>query len=191
MEQVITVSSGKFRRTAKPSPGAAAEDRRAFEELYHATRDDLFAYLAYLVGDRATAEDVFAQALERAFRARAKFDADRGDRRAWLYGIARNAALDELRRRKRFASLTLEVEDVPDRADYAGDSLLRVTVAAALSELDPRRRELVALKFFAGLGNAEIGRVLGLSESNVGTRLHRAIGTLRAVLDENIGGGER
>jgi RNA polymerase sigma-70 factor, ECF subfamily len=55
----------------------------------------------------------------------------------------------------------------------------RATVAAALVELDPRERELVALKFFAGLSNADIAAVLGISESNAGTKLHRTITKLR------------
>jgi RNA polymerase sigma factor (sigma-70 family) len=58
-------------------------------------------------------------------------------------------------------------------------SARRATVAAALAELEPRERELVALKFFAGLSNAEIAAVLGISESNAGTKLHRVITKLR------------
>jgi RNA polymerase sigma-70 factor (ECF subfamily) len=56
-------------------------------------------------------------------------------------------------------------------------------VQAALAELDPRERELIALKFHAGLRNADIARVLGMSESNVGTRLHRTITKLRKACD--------
>ena len=56
-------------------------------------------------------------------------------------------------------------------------------LTAALAELIPRERELVALKFFAGLSNAEIGAVVGISESNAGTRLHRAIEKLREACD--------
>ena len=55
----------------------------------------------------------------------------------------------------------------------------RMTVRAALTELDARDRELIALKFHAGLSNAEIAAVLRTSESNVGTRLHRAVTRLR------------
>ena len=50
---------------------------------------------------------------------------------------------------------------------------------AALEALDPRKRELIALKFFAGLDNAQIAGVLGISPSNAGTRLHRAVQRLR------------
>jgi RNA polymerase sigma-70 factor, ECF subfamily len=64
-------------------------------------------------------------------------------------------------------------------ADDGPDPVRRATVRAALAGLEPRDRELVALKFFAGLDNAEIAGVLGISPSNAGTRLHRAVHRLR------------
>ena len=54
----------------------------------------------------------------------------------------------------------------------------------ALASLAPRERELVALKFFAGLTNPEIARVIGISETNAGSRLHRVIEKLRRACDE-------
>ena len=153
-----------------------------FEELYRDTVDDLYAYVATLVRDRAAAEDVVAAAFERAYRRRSGYDARRGSQRQWLFGIARNAALDELRRRKRHASLAAEPADT-DPGD-GPDPIHRATVRAALATLDARDRELVALKFFAGLDNAEIAGVLGISASNAGTRLHRAVHRLREACDD-------
>src|SRR5205823_12637259 len=132
---------------------------------------EVYAYVASLVRDRATAEDVTAAAFERAFRKRASFDARRGSERAWLFGIARNAALDELRRRKRRATLTGDLPDegAASAADEAERSLQRAAIGAAMQGLDPRDRELIALKFHAGLSNAELASVIGTSESNAGT----------------------
>jgi len=72
----------------------------------------VFAYVATMLGDHAAAEDVTALAFERAYRRRRTFDRRRGEERAWLFGIARNAALDELRRRRRTAALVGEPPDV-------------------------------------------------------------------------------
>ena len=58
----------------------------------------------------------------------------------------------------------------------------RAALAAGLAELSQDERELVALKFEAGLASAEIGTVLGISESNVGTRLSRVVAKLRTVM---------
>ena len=77
-----------------PATAARALD---FDALYRDARDDVFAYTATLLRDSAAAEDVTAQAFERAYKRRSRFDARRGSPRAWLFGIARNAALDELR----------------------------------------------------------------------------------------------
>jgi RNA polymerase sigma-70 factor, ECF subfamily len=167
------------------SPTALEQTWERFEALYRSSRDDVYAYVATLLRDRAAAEDVTALAFERAYRRRRSFDRARGDERAWLFGIARNAALDELRRRRRHATLAVDPAD-PAAADAlaggddAADAALRRTaVRAALDQLAPRERELVALKFHAGLTNAEIARVLGVSESNAGTLLHRTLAKLR------------
>jgi RNA polymerase sigma-70 factor, ECF subfamily len=164
--------------TAPPAEAPPAGDD--FDVLYRATVDDLFAYVATLVRDRAAAEDVVAATFERAYRRRSSYAPRRGSRRQWLFGIARHAALDELRRRRRVAALAAEPEaGAPGPDDDAADSVRRATVRAALARLDARDRELVALKFFAGLDNAEIAGVLGISPSNAGTRLHRAVNRLR------------
>jgi RNA polymerase sigma factor (sigma-70 family) len=168
-------------------PATAPAGRLAldFEALYRAARDDVFAYVSTLLRDRGAAEDVTALAFERAFRQRRKFDAARGSQRAWLFGIARNAALDELRRRKRSAALAHEPaaeEPAPD--EELDRALSRAAVRTALAELPPRDRELIALKFHAGLDNAELASVLGVTVSNAGTRLHRALTKLREALDE-------
>lgn len=60
-------------------------------------------------------------------------------------------------------------------------ALRRTTVRAALAELSPRERELIALKFHAGLSNAEVAEVIGVSASNAGTLLHRTMEKLRAA----------
>jgi len=151
-----------------------------FEQLYRANRDDIYAYVCTLLRDPAAAEDVTALTFERAYRRRRTFDRRRGEERAWLFGIARNAALDELRRRRRLASLVTEpADDAASPEDGADVALRRTAVRVALAAMTPRDRELIALKFHAGLSNAEIARVIGVSESNAGTMLHRTMAKLR------------
>jgi RNA polymerase sigma-70 factor, ECF subfamily len=159
--------------------------RQRLERLYGACRDDVYAYVASVLRDRALAEEVTALTFERAFRKRTLFNPRRGSERAWLFGIARNAALDELRRRKRVAALVHEPDaDVACSEDEIEGSLRRASVRAALSQLTPRERDLIALKFHAGLSNTDLARVLGVSESNAGTLLHRTITKLRKACDD-------
>lgn len=173
---------------AHPKSGGGRSTQNSwerFELLYRSSRDDVFAYVATLLNDRAAAEDITAMAFERAYRRRMTFDRRRGEERAWLFGIARNAALDELRRRKRLAALTIDPEDVSETGDDEGAevALRRTAVRAALAELAPRDREVIALKFHAGLRNTELAKVLGVSETAAGTLLYRAMEKLRKACD--------
>jgi RNA polymerase sigma factor (sigma-70 family) len=160
------------------------ETRVAFEALYRECRDDVYAYAAGLLRDRSAAEEVTSQAFERAWRKRRQIDRKRGTPRAWLFGIARNAALDELRRRSRTARDTDPGMDGGDFAANPAEAAVdRALLRQALDTLSGRERELVALKFFAGLSNGEIASVIRTSESNAGTRLHRVIEKLRRFID--------
>src|SRR5436305_13396377 len=118
---------------------------QGFEELYRNTFPRVYAYVASLLRDRGAAEDVTAQTFERAYRKRERFSARRGSPEAWVFGIARNAALDELRSRKRRASLDGEPVDVwsPSPDEEAERTFRREEVRAALASLEPRDRALV------------------------------------------------
>src|SRR6202023_3092319 len=115
-----------------PSDESADTSWDRFEELYRSARDDLFAYVCTIRRDPAAAEDVTALAFERAYRRRRTFDRRRGQERAWLFGIARNAALDELRRRKRLATLIVDPEDSAFAEDGEDQALRRTTVRTAV-----------------------------------------------------------
>jgi RNA polymerase sigma-70 factor (ECF subfamily) len=153
-----------------------------FEALYRSSRDDIYAYVATMVRERATAEDVTAAAFEKAYRRQSKFDPERGSERAWVFGIARHAALDELRRRRRHATLTADPPD-ETQADIAGAIVDRATVTAALNTLKVRDREIIALRYHAGLDTAEVATVLGTTPTNAGTLLHRAMTQLREAFN--------
>ncbi len=172
-------SRGVDQTLAAEARDTPAEADIAFEQLYRSSRDDVYAYAAGLLRDRSAAEEVTAVAFERAYRRRRRFDPRRGNPRAWLFGIARNAAIDELRRRKRQAQLRAEPAGAIAAESFAELSARRASILAALAELERAERELVALKFFAGLSHAEIAAVLGISESNAGSKLHRVINKLR------------
>jgi RNA polymerase sigma-70 factor (ECF subfamily) len=188
MDRVEPRSTEVQQVVAEPPPLEAA-DRQVedFDALYRRTFPRVYAYAASLLRDRSAAEEVTAQAYERAYRKRRSFRPRRGTVDAWLFGIARNAALDELRRRQRRADLDMEPADVGAATveAHVEGTIRREAVRAALRGLDARDRELVALKFAGGLRNVEIARVLGVSESNAGTRLHRVLLKLREACHDD------
>jgi len=157
-----------------------------FEVLYRHSRSDVYAFVAGVLRDRSAAEEVTSVAFERAFRARDRFDPAKGNPRAWVFGIARNAAYDELRRRKRVAEMPADPEDrtaaTPFEVAEAG--VRREIVLNAMTSLSDRERELVVLKFHAGLSHEEIGQTLGVSPTNASTMLHRALTKMRKACRE-------
>jgi RNA polymerase sigma factor (sigma-70 family) len=185
MDSPLVRSRGVDQALVATAGEAPREADLSFDVLYRSSRDDVYAYVAGMLRDEAAAEEVTAAAFERAYRKRSRFDRRRGEPRAWLFGIARNATLDELRRRGRQAELTAEPEDLDQARPHesAEETERRLALAAGLATLRGSERELIALKFFAGLSNREIAAVLGLSESNAGTKLHRAVTKLREACD--------
>lgn len=162
-------------------------DGGALDALFRECAKDVHGYAYTLLGDRQSAEDVTALAFERLYRFRSRLDNARGTPRAWLFTIARNAALDELRSRRHRAYQA--TDDLPDRTDHESGSALehaerRATVRTALATLPRREQEVVLLKFYGQLSNGELARVLGISESNAGTRVHRAMTRLRESCTE-------
>ncbi len=159
------------------------DDAEDFDALFRSCVEDVHSYALSLLGDRAAAEDVTAIAFERLFRARRRLDPRRGTPRGLLFTIARNAALDELRRRSRRRVDSAEASELSDT--HSQEQLeqveRRALVAGALAALNPRERELVLLKFHGQLSNAELARALGISETNAATRLHRALTRLRGA----------
>jgi RNA polymerase sigma-70 factor, ECF subfamily len=165
----------------RPSSRHGPLDEAAFDALYRQCVADVHGYVISLLGERSAAEDVTAVAFERLYRMRSRLDPARGTARAWLFTVARNAAIDELRRRRRQPEGEL---DELSTADLQSEEALehierRGTVREALAALPMREREVVLLKFHGQLSNAELAQALGISESNAGTRLHRALTRLR------------
>lgn len=141
----------------------------------------VYAYVAYRVGDGPDAEDITSETFERALRYRASFNGSRGEVGAWLIGIARRCVADAAGR-----SLAT-LEEVPDQETLAHDESVvrRLELRAAVSRLDLRDAELIALRYAADLTARQIGDLLGLKTNAVEVALHRALARLRECLDNS------
>ncbi len=168
MDAQILTMNRVFQRTANKS---IVID---FDQLYRATRADVYAYVYGTLTDQARAEDVVSTVFEKAFKHQRKYQAQKGSPKSWLFGIARNAVLDDLRKKPLLPlGDDLSVDDPSHLLDQNLD------LQKAMQKLTAGERELLALKFWAGFNNREIAKLTGLSESNVGTRLARILTTLR------------
>ena len=164
-------------------PARAAD----WDQLYTEQLPRIYNFFRYRVG-ADDAEDLTSETFEKAWRARHTYRRDLGAFTTWLYAIARNVAIDHYRRRivhePLEAAAHIAALGSPE-ADAIRNSDGR-RIAVLLEALDERSREIIALRYGSGLTNRAIAKLLGLSETNVGTILHRAITTLRERWPEEV-----
>jgi len=157
-----------------------------FERLYAAEAPGLFSFLAYRTGDRALAQDLLADAFEKALRARRGYDRRRGSEKTWLYAIALNVLRDHVRRDAARARAAAQLVPVPEgRADARLEAVEdRDALARAMAGLSDEEREAIALRFGAELTVPEMAAALGERLTTVEGRVYRALRKLRVRLDE-------
>ncbi len=166
---------GRLARWISPEPD--------WDAVYAEQLPRVYSFFRYRFGNTADAEDLTARTFEKAWRARARYRRDVAGYSTWLFSIARNVALDHARAQRPELPLDAAADvaaAVGNPEDLAARQSDAQRLASLLLLLPERERELLALKFGAGLNNRAIARATGLSESNVGTIVHRAVQGLRA-----------
>ena len=154
-----------------------------WDQVYVEQLPRVLSFFRYRLGDSADVEDLTARTFEKAWGARHRYRSDMAGFATWLLTIARNVAIDHLRARQRDEPLErVTAVPAPDRTpeQQAVQQSEAQRLMTLLATLPPRQRELIALKYGADMTNRAIARATGLSESNVGTILHRAVEALRA-----------
>jgi RNA polymerase sigma-70 factor (ECF subfamily) len=132
--------------------------------------------------DTGAAEDVLQEVFMQLWRNPAAFDASRGNLGAWLAVIARNRAIDALRKRRPENDLedcVLSIE--PDLADAATRSLAMEKVRAALAQMPPLQRAALEMAYFDGMSHTEIAEKTGEPLGTVKTRIRAGLSALRQV----------
>lgn len=162
-------------------------DEAAFREVYRTIQPALLRYLRVLVADEA--EDVASEAWLQITRDLIKFRGDADSFRGWCATIARNRALDHVRRRRsRPVAADAPVEtllNLPGREDTADAALALIDsdAAVALIATLPRdQAEAVMLRVIVGLDAETAGRILGKRAGAVRTAAHRGLKTLAKQL---------
>jgi RNA polymerase sigma-70 factor (ECF subfamily) len=168
---------------------AAQEDARAFGRLYERYLPRVYRYLRVRTPTAEDADDLVQQVFLRAYAALPRYQERGAPFAAWLFRIARNVASDAGRRRRDHVAWD-GLPDVPcdaDGDDPESQVLRRETagqIRTLLARLDPGKRELLALRFAAGLSSREIGAVTGKSEAAIKKLLTRLLHQLREHYDE-------
>jgi RNA polymerase sigma-70 factor (ECF subfamily) len=156
-------------------------DTRAFEELVRAYQADVWRLCLHLTGNRAMADDVTQDAFVRVFRFLPRY---RGDSKfsTWVFAIARNCALDELRRTKRRQALVERAHMQREEQHVERSSTVEVRDALLALPLD--LREPIVLIDLLGESYRDAARVLGVPEGTVKSRVHRGRHHLAEVLGD-------
>lgn len=167
----------------------------AFEALYDRHADVVFPFLLRVVGDRGVAENLLQEAFVRVWQNAASFDADRGQVRSWLFGIAHHLALQELRRQRRRPveqsasgvdprdeTASWVADPAPDPVDMAWSAVRDAGLVNAMDQLQPEHRQVVEL-YAIGYSQSEIATLTERPLGTVKTWMRRSLHRLRQILE--------
>jgi len=164
-----------------------------WDSVYKSELPRIYNYFLYKIGDKEFAQDLTATTVERAWKFRFKYKKGIASLSTWFFGIARNVLKEHIRNykmSKQRSEPLLRSEEMPSNVDVE-KSIRQLQekerLHKLLLDLPEREQELIALKYGAGLTNREIAKLTKLSESNVGSILHRTVKGLGNKLEENHG----
>jgi len=180
---------------------ALSGDQDAFELLVHRYSTPLFNFICHFLGDYDQACDVLQQVFLRFYTSLPNLGTSEPFK-PWLFQVARNCCVDELRRRKRYAIhfSQLETENNEGEITFLADMAdtgplpeeimerhdLQKVLQSAIQSLPPKFRDVVTLRYLAQLSFSEIGRTLHMPEATAKTYFHRAKVLLRKTLSTQM-----
>lgn len=165
---------------------AQSRDSAAFAELYDLHYRRVYTYIYYRVGNQELAEDLAADVFMRGWQAIGAFDYRGVPVAAWLLRIARNRVIDHFRRLGKRETVELEdhhTDAAQDPESEVETRLLRDDLMRLMSHLTDDQRDVIILKFFEGMSNAEVASILGKPEGAVKSLQHRGLAALRRHWD--------
>lgn len=180
----------------------ASGNREALEELINRCKADLFGYLAGIAGRRDAAEDIFQEVFIKyamkpsLYKPKQKF-------RAWIFSVARNAAIDYFRSEKRHSGISLSEETSDEMLGFEGAAILKIgaseserpdrqfensymgeCIAKSFESLSMEQKEIFYLRHYSGLSFKEISELTGEPIGTVLARMSRTLSILRSKLAE-------
>jgi RNA polymerase sigma-70 factor, ECF subfamily len=184
---VITVLKPPAADLADLLARVAARDREAFAAVYKATSAKLWGIVVRVLPRRALAEDVLQDVYVRIWERAETFDPAKASPITWMATIARNRAIDEVRRRA-----PISIDDAPEALEVEQGGLSPLDSAQqsedlrrlqeCLQGLDPVRREIVLLAYYNGLSREELAKRFAHPVATIKTWLHRSLAQLRKCL---------
>jgi RNA polymerase sigma-70 factor (ECF subfamily) len=167
----------------------AQRDRQAFAALYQATSAKLYGVIVRITRRGALADEVLQEVFVKIWDRAAEFDGTRGSAITWMATIARNRALDEVRRKAPIAiEDSAEAQDATDGSEHPLDRQERSQALARVMEcleaLDPDKRQILLLAYYRGMSREALGKRFSAPVSTIKTWLHRSLAQIRTCVDQ-------
>lgn len=164
-----------------------------FDHVFELYYKRVYKYICYRINNQHMAEDLCSQAFERVITRFDTYSPKKSSFEIWLFAIVRNIIADYHRSNKKRFALSLDsildlISPKPSLEEEVIAEDGNRELFLALSQLTDKERNIISMKFAAGLKNSEIADLLGISGSNVGVVLYRSLKKLHNLLD--MGGYE-
>ena len=159
-------------------------DGQAMAQLYEHYSAIVYSVALRVLGDTAAAEDILQEVFMQLWRSPEVFDASRGSLPGWLAVVARNRAIDSLRKRRPESDINEVVVSIePDLASRAEYSRARETIRGVLGGMSAPQRAALEMAFFDGLTHTEIAAKTGEPLGTIKTRIRAGLVTLRKAFN--------
>jgi RNA polymerase sigma-70 factor (ECF subfamily) len=168
---------------------AQAGNRDAFGQIFDEYNQPIYRFVVSRVGRPSDAEDLTQLIFVKALEALPRYTARGIPFGGWLFRLARNAVIDHVRTRRDHLELTAEIQRPTEEAGPEATAALRQdldAVARALGVLTDEQREVIELRFFAGLSAREAAEAMGKQEGTIRGLQFRAIASLRRALGTQL-----
>jgi len=167
------------------------DERRRKEELlarlYDEYYDKIARYISIRIGNQAEAEDIAGEVFLKALESLDSYQERGAPMQAWLFKIAHNLLVDYLRKVSKQKTIpidTLEISDGVNMEEIVERQLQSEKLSQVMKQLTPAQREVIGLRFFAGLTSTEVGEILGKSSGAVREMQSAAVKSLRKLMYE-------
>ena len=161
---------------------AQAYSQEAWGQIFDSCYPKIYQYCYLRTNSPSTAEDLASEVFLEALRGIHRYEHRGIPLLAWLYRIARNVTADHIRRSLRWHVVPISDNSL-EATDRADATMLRHDMFAAISQLTDDQQQVIVLRFFQGFSSEETATLMRRRSSAVRSLQHRALGTLRRILD--------
>ncbi|MEA2020679.1 MAG: RNA polymerase sigma factor [Patescibacteria group bacterium] len=185
----ISMDLEKEEKLVKKAQRGGRAGQKAFEDIYAHYQPHITTFFKAQLGQNRETEDLVQETFTKALKGLDSFQWQGVSLSAWLYRIARNVLIDYFREKEKRESTSLEKiappvskEETPPTS-YIKEEKTQL-LQNLINQLPRREQEIIYLKFFEGRRNKDIANMMNLSETNVGTIVHRCMKKLRKKIKE-------